>query len=128
MRLFVAVILVLTLTQAQAVEVPSSLVQRVSTFFKNIGQKLSGNADEEASVLMQKVGKDAEEGRQMSPASHETHPNMSAVAGNVARVFVNSEGICKKKMEEFRACMSNEHRPPYSAESTEKKCNKYREY
>ena len=128
MRLFVAVILVLTLTQAQAVEVPSSLVQRVSTFFKYVGQKLSGSADEEASVLIQKVGKDAEEGRQISPASRETLPNMPAVAGNVARVCVNSEGICKKKMEEFRACMSNEHRPPYSAESAEKKCNKYREY
>ena len=128
MRLLVAVILVLTLTQAQAVEVPSSLVQRVSTFFKNVGQKLSGNADEEASVLMQKVGKDADEGRQIPSASRETLPNMPAAAGNFARVCVNSEGICKKKMEEFRACMSNEHRPPYSAESAEKKCNKYREY
>ena len=128
MRLFVAMILVLTLTQAQAIEVPSSLVQRVSALFRNVGQKLSGSADEEASVLMQKVGKDAEEGRQISPASRETLPNMPAVAGNVARVCVSNEGICKKKMEEFRACMSNEHRPPYSAESAEKKCNKYREY
>ena len=70
MRSFVAVILVFTLTQAQAVEVPSSLVQRVATFFKNVGQKLSGNADEEASVLMKKVGADADEGRQIRRGHH----------------------------------------------------------
>jgi len=128
MRSFVVMILVLTLTQTQAVEVPSSLVQRVSTFLKNIGQKISGNADEEASVLMKKVGADADEGRQIPSATHDTLPNIPAVTANAHRVCLSNDGICKKKMEEFRACMTEEHRPPYSAESAEKKCNKYREY
>ena len=121
----------LTSTSCLAIEVPPTLIQKISSFFKSTQGKLARETDE-VSVLQKNSPPIDMPSRapapQFEPPTGFTQSREAIIANAVAKVVRNtcapSTSECHKKIQEFQACLDRELHPPRMIEFATKICEK----